>query len=356
MAKSLRIKMAPFITINSKRVGPGCPVYIVAEMSANHNGSFNRAVEIIKAAKAAGADAIKLQTYKPETMTIDCDNEYFLIKGTPWEGRTLYDLYKEAYTPWEWQPELKKIAESLKLDFFSTPFDLSAVDFLEKLKVSVYKIASFENVDLPLISNIARTGKPVIISTGMSTLSEIEEAVITFKKAGGKELALLKCTSAYPSVPEEINLKTIPHLYSTFELPVGISDHTMGIAVSTAAVAMGACIIEKHLTLSRKEDGPDNAFSLEPNEFADMATAVRTTEKALGKVQYGAGHHETGSRIFRRSLFAVKDIKIGEKLTTDNICSIRPGFGLHTRHLQEIIGRRAAQNISRGTPIRWNLL
>ena len=356
MAKSLRIKMAPFITINSKRVGPGCPVYIVAEMSANHNGSFNRAVEIIKAAKAAGADAIKLQTYKPETMTIDCDNEYFLIKGTPWEGRTLYDLYKEAYTPWEWQPELKKIAESLKLDFFSTPFDLSAVDFLEKLKVSVYKIASFENVDLPLISNIARTGKPVIISTGMSTLSEIEEAVITFKKAGGKELALLKCTSAYPSVPEEINLKTIPHLYSTFELPVGISDHTMGIAVSTAAVAMGACIIEKHLTLSRKEDGPDNAFSLEPNEFADMVTTVRTAEKALGKVKYGAGHRETNNQIFRRSLFVVKNIKSGETFSYDNIRSIRPGFGLHTRYLEMIVGRTAKRNIKRGTPLTWDHL
>ena len=356
MARSQRMKMAPFLTINSKRVGPGWPVYVVAEMSANHNGSFDRAVEIIKTAKAAGADAIKLQTYTPETMTIDCKNKFFLIKGSPWEGKTLYDLYKEAYTPWEWQPKLKKIAESLKLDFFSTPFDLSAVDFLEKLKVAVYKIASFEIVDLPLIGCIARTGKPVILSTGMSTLSEIEEAVLTFKKAGGKELALLKCTSAYPSAPEEINLRTIPHLCSTFELPVGISDHTMGIAVPTAAVAMDACIIEKHLTLSRKEDGPDNAFSLEPNEFADMVTAVRTAEKALGKVKYGACHRETNSQIFRRSLFVVKDIKLGETFSHDNIRSIRPGFGLHNRYIEMIIGRTAKRTIKRGTPLTWDHL
>src|SRR3989338_6334668 len=272
------------IEINGRRIGRGCPVYIIAEMSANHNQDFNQAVAIIKAAKEAGANAVKLQTYTPDTMTIDCDNDYFRIKGTLWDGRNLYDLYKEAYTPWEWQPKLKEVAEELGLDLFSTPFDEQAVDFLENMNVPVYKVASFENGDIPLLRKIARTGKPIIMSLGMISLGEMEEAVRTIREEGGTQLALLKCTSAYPAPPEEINLRTIPHLSEAFEVPVGISDHTLGIAVPVAATALGACIIEKHLTLSRSVQGPDSAFSLEPTEFRAMVDAVRTVETAVGKV------------------------------------------------------------------------
>ena len=291
------------LDIAGKRVGPGQGVYIVAEMSANHSQQFEQAVEILKAAKAAGADAIKLQTYTPDTLTINSNKEYFRVGGgTLWDGRTLYDLYSEAYTPWEWQPELKKIADDLEIDLFSTPFDHAAVDFLEEMGVLVYKIASFEVVDLPLIQRVARTGKPVIMSTGMATLSEIDEAVRAFQAAGGKQLALLKCTSAYPAPPEDMNLLTIPHLAEAFELPVGLSDHTTGIAVAVAAVALGACIVEKHLALSRQTPGPDSAFSLEPHEFKEMVEAIRTTEKALGRVHYGVSQEEAKSSVFRRSL------------------------------------------------------
>ena len=344
------------LTINSKQIGPRNPVYIIAEMSANHNGSFDRAVQIIQAAKNANADAIKLQTYTPDTMTINCDNPHFKINGTPWAGRTLYDLYTEAYTPWEWQPKLKQIAESEGLDFFSTPFDSSAVDFLESMKVPAYKIASFENVDLPLITTIAKTGRPIILSTGMATLSEIEEAVRTFTQSGGKQIALLKCTSAYPAAPEEINLKTIPHLMDTFGLPVGLSDHTTGIAIAAAAVALGACIIEKHLTIARSDKGPDSAFSLEPDEFKEMVSSVRVVEKALGSICYDVGSRETQSKAFRRSIFAVRDIHEGEPFTHENVAVIRPGVGLHTRYLSQIIGRSAKVFIPRGTPIRWEHL
>ena len=276
--------MTPYIEINARRIGPGYPTYIVAEMSANHNQSFEQAIKIVEAAKQAGADAIKIQTYTPDTITIDCDNEYFRVKGTLWDGRTLYDLYSEAYTPWDWQPKLLEIATTLGLDLFSSPFDATAVDFLEAMRVPVYKVASFENVDIPLLRTIARTGKPVIMSTGMATLAEIDEAVQTLRAAGTEQLALLKCTSAYPSLPEEMNLRTIPHLAEAFGLPVGLSDHTLGTAVPVAAVALGACIVEKHFTLSRAEAGPDSAFSLEPHEFKAMVEAVRTAEKAIGVV------------------------------------------------------------------------
>lgn len=338
-------------------LGPGKPVYIIAEISANHNQNYDEAVRIICAAKDAGADAVKLQTYTPDTLTINCDKEYFRIgEGTLWEGRKLYDLYSEAYTPWEWYPKLKDVAKDLNIDLFSTAFDPTAVDFLEEMDVPVHKVASFEIVDIPLIEKMARTGKPLIISTGMATLGEIEEAVLAARKAGASKIALLKCTSAYPAAAEEMNLCTIPHLAEAFDVPVGLSDHTLGIEVPVAAVCMGACIIEKHFTLSRTKSGPDSAFSLELHEFASMVKAIRTVEKALGRVQYGVSELESKSRIFRRSLFVVKDVKEGEIFTEENVRSIRPGYGLHPRHLRQILGSRAAVNVERGTPLGWEMV
>lgn len=344
------------IRIDGRLISPGLPSYIVAEVSANHNQCFERAVETIKAAKEAGADAVKLQTYTPDTMTIRSDNEYFKIKGTLWDKRTLYDLYSEAYTPWEWHSRLKEVAEELGLQLFSTPFDISAVDFLEELGVPAYKVASFEIVDLPLLRRIGRTGKPVILSTGMATLAEIDEAVRTLREAGATQIALLKCTSAYPSPPEDMNLRTIPHLREAFGVPVGLSDHTLGIAVPVAAATLGACIIEKHFTLSRADGGPDSAFSLEPKEFRAMVEAVRTVERALGAVRYGPTEHESESLPFRRSLFVVKDVKAGEPFTEDNVRSIRPAYGLHPRYLDVVLGRRASRDIPAGTPLSWELV
>ena len=343
-------------TIGEREIGPARPVYVVAEMSANHNQDFEQAVRILHAASESGADAIKLQTYTPDTLTIDCDREFFRIGGTIWEGRTLYGLYAEAYTPWDWQPKLKTVANDLGLDFFSTPFDATAVDFLETVGVPAYKVASFEIVDLPLIRRIARTGKPMILSTGMATLAEIDEAVRTARGAGATQIALLKCTSAYPAPPEEMNLRTIPHLAEAFGVPVGVSDHTLGIAVPVAAVAVGACIVEKHFTLSRRLHGPDSAFSLEPDDFKAMVVAIREAEKALGGVRYQATENESGSRAFRRSLFVVQDVRAGEPFTDQNVRSIRPGFGLHTRYLPEVLGRRARRDIERGTPLAWDLI
>lgn len=346
--------MTSSITIGGRRIGPGEPTYIVAEMSANHGQSFDEAARILGAAKRAGADAIKLQTYTPDTLTIDCDREEFRIgAGTPWEGRTLYDLYGEAYTPWEWQPQLKELAAELELELFSTPFDATAVDFLEGMGVAAYKIASFELVDPALIRRVAATGKPIILSTGMATLEEIEEAVEAAREAGCRELALLKCTSAYPALPEEMNLRTLSHLSATLGVPVGLSDHTLGIAVPVAAVALGAVIVEKHLTLSRSKPGPDSAFSLEPEEFQQMVDGVRTAEKALGEARYGASEREAASRVFRRSLFVVEDVAAGGELTAHNVRSIRPGHGLAPRHLPEVLGRRAARDLARGTPLAW---
>jgi len=345
------------IRIGERIIGSNEPVYVVAEMSANHDQKYEKAVEILHAAKEAGADAIKLQTYTPDTITIDCDNEYFLIgKGTIWEGKNLYDLYGEAYTPWEWQPKLKKIANDLGMELFSSPFDQTAVDFLEEMGVPAYKVASFELVDIPLIQYIAKTGKPIIMSTGMATLAEIDEAVTGARDAGCKEIALLKCTSAYPAKPEAMNLRTIPHMSEAFDLPVGISDHTLGIAVPVAAVTLGACIVEKHFTRSRSTPGPDSVFSIEPHEFKAMVEAIRTTEKALGEVQYKLTEHETVSRIFRRSLFVIKDIRSGDIFSEDNIRSIRPGYGLPTKYLEEIIGKKALCNIDRGTPLRRDMI
>jgi pseudaminic acid synthase len=349
--------LVSLIKIGEQYIGQGKPVYVIAELSANHCGSFDEAVKLIHAAKEVGADAVKLQTYTPDTLTLKSDKPEFRIRsGTPWDGRTLYELYGEAYMPWDWQPKLKHVADELGITLFSSPFDKTAVDFLETIGVPAYKVASFEIVDIPLIEYIAGKGKPVIISTGMATLAEIEEAVSAARKAGASQIALLKCTSAYPAPPEEMNLRTIADLAERFKLPVGLSDHTLGIAVPVAAVALGACIIEKHLTLSRDVPSPDSAFSLEPAGFKAMISAIRTAEKALGEVRYEVSPQEVGSRIFRRSLFIVQDVKQGELFTEENVRSIRPGHGLHPRHLKEVLGRRAKQDIQRGTPLSWELI
>lgn len=344
------------IKIGKCTIGAGNPVYIVAELSANHNQSFDKAVQLIRAAKDAGVDAVKLQTYTADTITIASERPEFRIQGTLWDGRTLHDLYAEGHTPWEWQPKLKKVANDLGLDLFSSPFDASAVDFLESMDVPAYKLASFELVDIPLIQKMARTGKPLIISTGMATVEEIEEAVLTARGSGAKQIAVLKCTSSYPAPPEEMNLRTIVELSRRFDAPSGISDHSMTVAVPVAAVALGACIIEKHLTLSRSEPGPDSAFSLEPQEFKEMVDAVRIAQKALGQVHFGVSAREESSRVFRRSLYVVEEIKCGELFTLDNVRSIRPACGLHTRHLPEILGQKAACDIARGTPLTWEVV
>ena len=348
--------MKPYIEIENRHIGLGKPTYIIAEMSGNHNQDFEHAVKIIEAAKESGADAVKLQTYTPDTITINCDSDYFRIKGTIWEGKNLYELYGEAYTPWEWQPKLKIIANDLGMDLFSTPFDHTAVDFLEKMDVPVYKVASFELVDIPLLRKIAQTGKPIIMSTGMATLAEIDEAVSAIRKAGGNQLALLKCTSAYPAPPEEMNLRTIPHLANAFGVAAGLSDHTLGIAVPVAAVALGACIVEKHLALSRSLPGPDSAFSLTPDEFKAMVEAIREAEKALGAISYEISEKEKSSRVFRRSLFVVRDMEPEDVFSHENIRSIRPGFGLHTRHIENVVGRKATRKICMGTPLGWELV
>lgn len=344
------------VEIAGRKIGEGQPAFIVAEISANHNQNYEAAVEHIKAAKAAGADAVKIQTYTADTLTIPCDNEYFKIKDGPWAGRTLHELYQEAYTPWDWQPKLKKIADEIGIILFSTPFDETAVYFLEEMNVPCHKIASFELVDLPLIKKAASTGKPLIMSTGMASLSEIEEAVTAARDAGCKELLLLKCNSAYPAPPEEMNLQTIPHMADAFDVPTGLSDHTLGIAVPIAAVMLGACMIEKHFTLSRARKGPDSFFSIEPAELMDMVNAIRIAEKAKGGVSYQVSAHESGSRIFRRSLFAVKDIQKGEPFTKENVRSIRPGNGLAPKYLDDIIGKKAAKDISCGTPLDWEII
>jgi N-acetylneuraminate synthase len=345
------------IMIAGRRIGRGAPVYVIAELSANHNQNFEQAVRIVHAAKDAGADAVKLQTYTADTITLRSDKEFFRIAGgTLWDGRTLHDLYREAFTPWEWQPKLKQIANELGMHLFSSAFDDSAIDFLEQMNVPAHKVASFELVDVGLIQKMARTKKPLIMSTGMASEAEIAEAVRVARKAGATQIALLKCTSAYPALPEEANLLTIPELARRFDCPVGLSDHTMGVAVAVAAVALGACIIEKHLCLNRADGGPDSAFSLEPEEFKTMVDAVRTAQTALGSPQFAAGKREASSLRFRRSLFVVENVKRGDVFTKQNVRSIRPANGLHPRHLDEVLGQRAACDIERGTPLSWNLV
>lgn len=343
--------------IDERKVGGESPAFIIAELSANHLQKFENAVKLIKEAKRAGADAVKLQTYTPDTITIDCNNEYFQIKqGTIWDGTTLYKLYQEAYTPWDWQPKLKKIAEEEGLICFSSPFDNTAVDFLEEMDVPAYKIASFEITDIPFIEYVASKGKPLIISTGIAALSDIEESLNACKRVGNENVALLKCTSEYPSPFEDINLKTIPNMADTFDKVVGISDHTLGHTVSIGAVALGAKIVEKHFTLNRSDGGPDSAFSMEPDEFKIMVKSIRDMEKALGNVTYELTEKQLRSREHSRSLFVVKDIKAGEAFTKDNVRSIRPGFGIETKYLNDVLGKKAKTDIEKGTPIHWKLM
>jgi len=331
--------------------------FIVAELSANHNQNLQIALDTIEAMKESGTDAVKLQTYTPDTLTINSSKNYFQIKSdTLWDGKSLYDLYKEAYTPWEWHKELFDKARSLDLICFSTPFDNSAVDFLETLGNPIYKVASFEIQDLPLIEYIASKGKPVIISTGIAELKDIELAIAACKNTGNRDVALLKCTSAYPAPFEEANLKTIPDLAEKFGAVSGLSDHTLGISVPIAAAALGAKIIEKHFILDRKLGGPDSAFSLEPNEFKTMVNAIREVEKALGKVTYELSEKVKSNRVFSRSLFVVKNIKKGDIFTRENIRSIRPGYGLHPKYYFEILGKTASCDIEEGEPLKWEYI
>jgi pseudaminic acid synthase len=328
--------------------------FIIAELSANHNNDFNLAVKTIEAIANSGANAVKVQTFKPESLSIDVDNEYFGPKKEGlWKGYRPYDLYKKAMMPWEWQPKLKTIAEAAGLQFFSSPFDKEAVDFLESINVPAYKIASFEITDIPLITYTAGKGKPIIISTGIATLSDIEFAVNVCRQAGNNQITLLKCTSEYPAPFDLANLATIPHLKQTFNATVGLSDHTMGATVPVVAVTLGAKVIEKHFILSRDLGGPDSAFSMEPQEFSFMIKSVREAEAAFGKINYDATEK---NKLRRRSLFAIKDIKAGELLTELNIASRRPGYGLHPSFYQEIIGKKAKENIGVGTPLSWSII
>ncbi len=351
------------ITIAGRTIGPRHPTYVIAEMSGNHNQSFQQAERIVRAAKDAGADALKLQTYTADTITLDSDLPCFRVaEGTLWSGQTLHKLYQEAYTPWEWQPKLKELADELGMHCFSSPFDPTAVDFLEAMDVPAYKVASFELVDLPLIEKMARTGKPIIMSIGTASVSEIDEAVRAARPAGAGapgtpgRLALLKCTSAYPAPPEEMNLRTIPHLSQMFGVPAGLSDHSMGIAVPVAAVALGACIIEKHLTIARSEGGPDSAFSLEPREFRAMVEAIRVAEQARGKVCYEVTEREAVARAYRRSLFVVNDVRQGEAFTRENVRSIRPADGLPPKYLNQVLGRKATRDLAAGSPLAWDMI
>ena len=343
--------------IFDRLVGDGAPCFIIAELSANHLKNFDLAVETIEAIKGSGADAVKFQTYTPETITLDCHNSYFRIdQDNPWKGKFLYQLYEEAYMPWDWQPELKKLAEKLGLVVLSSPFDVTAVDFLEEMDIHAYKIASFEITDLKLIEYVASKGKPVIISTGIAEISDIELAIKACRETDNEQIALLKCSSAYPTPLESLNLKTIPDMAHRFNTVVGLSDHTLELAVPLGSVALGAKIIEKHIILNRKLGGPDASFSLTPEEFSIMVEHTRALEKALGEVKYDLSEKQKESRNLSRSIFVVKDIKEGEAFTNENLKSIRPGFGLHPKHLSKVLGKNASQQISRGTPLKWELV
>lgn len=352
-----RIIMNKEIKIGKHVISESSPAYIIAEMSGNHNMNFHRAKEIIEAAKEAGADAIKIQTYTADTITIDCDRREFQTqKGGLWEGMTLYELYKQAYTPWEWQKELKDYANEVGIDFFSSPFDLTAVDFLEGLQVPAYKVASFEINDIPLIKKIAGTGKPVIISTGIAYMEDIDLALRTCKNAGNDNIILLKCISSYPAPYEDMNLKVIPNMSSTFECICGLSDHSLGTEIAVASVALGAKVIEKHFTLKRSDGGVDSAFSMEKAEFKDMVHMIRNVEKALGRVTYELNEKQMEGRGTSRSLYVVKDIKCGEIITSENVRSIRPAAGMHTKYMEDIIGKRARFDLEKGTPMDWKYI
>ncbi len=344
------------VQIGNRIVGTGQPTYIIAEMSANHAGSLERAKEIIRAAKECGADCVKIQTYTPDTLTIDCSNEYFQVKNGTWEGENLYGLYGKAYTPWEWQEQLKAEAQKVGIDFLSTPFDKSAVDFLEDLGLAFYKIASFEMVDLPLIEYVASKGKPIIMSTGMATVEEIKEAVEAVYKTGNRQLVIMKCSSAYPAEPADMHLKTIQDMIGRFRIPVGLSDHSMGSFSAVTAVALGASVIEKHFCISREIDNPDASFSMTPAEFKEMVADIRRVEQAIGVPTYGVSQQEKSSMVFRRSIFAVKDIGEGEELTEENIRIIRPGYGMKPKYMKDVLGMRAGCEIKYGAPLTFDKL
>lgn len=343
------------ISVGKKEICSEGKTFIVAEMSANHNMDFNRAKEIVKAAAEAGADAIKIQTYTPDTITIESDKPAFRTKGI-WEGRTLYELYGKTYTPWEWQADLQKYAYECGIEFFSSPFDLTAIDFLEDLNVPAYKVASFEINDIPFIRKIARTGKPIIISTGIAYLEDVDLALRTCLEEGNDKVILLKCISSYPAPYENMNLKVIPNMAETFDCICGLSDHSMGTEIAVAAVAMGAKVIEKHFTLNRADGGEDAQFSMEPQEFRSMVDQIRNVEKALGKPTYLLNKEQMESRIYSRSLFAVKDIKKGDEFDEDNVKSIRPGIGMHTKYWEDVLGKKARTDIEKGTPMSWDLV
>ena len=344
------------ITIGKRTLSADSPVFIVAELSANHNQDYNRAVEIIHAAAQAGADAVKLQTYTPDTLTIDCHEDCFVNKGGLWDGLTEYELYQKAYTPWEWQPKLMEEAAKLGLECFSSPFDFTSIDFLESLHVPAYKIASYEINDSPLIRKAARLHKPMIFATGIAYPEDIERALSVCAEEGNRDVILLKCVSAYPTPYEDVNLNVIPTLAKTYDCLTGISDHTLGTIVSAGAVPLGIRMVEKHLTLRRSDGGPDSAFSMEPEEFAQMVQEIRILEKALGSPEYHLTDKQIEQRQGSRSLFVVKDIAEGEVLTSENIRSIRPGIGLHTMYYEEVLGKHAKHFLKKGTPLAWDLI
>ena len=344
------------IRIGDKIISENSPAFIVAEMSGNHNMDFDRAVEILRAAKEAGADAVKIQTYTADTITLDCDDPCFRItQGTLWDGITLHKLYEKAYTPWEWQPRLKKLAEDMGLLLFSSPFDFSSVDCLEEMQVPAYKVASFEITDIPLIRKIARLGKPVILATGIARLVDIELALQTCREEGNEQVILLKCCSAYPTPYEDVNLRTIPNMRETFNCLTGLSDHTMGSAVAVGAVALGARMVEKHMTLRRSDGGVDAAFSMEPQEFKEMVDNIRIVEKALGRATYDLSEKQVREREHSRSLFIAKDMKAGEVFTPENLRSVRPADGLHTKYYEQLLGRKITRDAKLGTPMTWEL-
>jgi len=343
-------------SLSDKVFGQSDSVFVIAEISANHAQCFDKAVELVKAAKKCGADAVKFQAYTPETMTIDCKSKYFQLNHPKWGGQTLYDLYKTAYTPWEWFGELKKLADELGIMFLSTAFDKTSVDMLEELGVCAHKIASFELVDLSLIAYAAKTAKPLVISTGMGTIDEIDEAVQTARASGAGEVILLKCVSSYPAKAREMNLRTIGHMRDHFNCPIGFSDHSLSAASSICAVSLGACVVEKHFTLSRQDDTPDSFFSIEPAELEKLIEDIRTCAQALGTVQYGSTKDEQKNTIFRRSLFVIKDVKAGDKVTADNVRCIRPGNGLAGKYMTEITGTKFSRDTQRGTPLSFDLI
>lgn len=344
--------MSKFIQIDGRMIGQQYFPYIIAEMSANHNGSIENAMKLIEIAKKTGADAVKMQTYRPDTITIDCDNDDFQIKGGLWDGQTLYELYQSAYTPWEWHKPLFNYARKLGITIFSSPFDNTAVDLLEDLNAPAYKIASFEAIDLPLIRYVAKTGKPMIISTGMANIEEINEAVETARQGGCNSLAILHCVSGYPALASEYNLKTIPDMISRFGFVTGLSDHTLDNTTAIASIALGASIVEKHFTLSRKGGGPDDSFSLEPQELADLCLGCKTAWSAMGSINYAEKASEAGSMKHRRSLYFVTDLKAGDEITAENIKSIRPGMGLAPKYFDSVIGKKVLIDVARGTPVK----